>query len=107
MVFGYEINDQKVFFVYLIPSMNGHHYHIVNLKKTLISYSPLIVPYENIYVYQKQPRMKNSYLQPSCGFNILNTGVTISFYNCGMFHAKAGCMRRDITTIYAEFHLLV
>ena len=40
MVFGYEINDQKVFVVYLIPSMNGHHYPIVKLKKTLISYSP-------------------------------------------------------------------
>jgi len=51
--------------------------------------------------------MKNSYLQPSGGSNILNTGITISFYNSGMFHAKTGCMRRDITTIYAEFYLLV
>ena len=33
-------NDQKVFVGYLIPSMNGHQYPIVKLKKTLISYSP-------------------------------------------------------------------
>ena len=40
MVFGYEINDQKVFVGYLIPSVNGHHNPIVKLKKALISYSP-------------------------------------------------------------------
>jgi hypothetical protein len=39
MVFGYEINHQNVFVVKLIPSMNEHHYPIVKLRKTLISYS--------------------------------------------------------------------
>ena len=41
-VFGYEIKDQKVFIVCSIPSLDGHHYHVVKLKKTLISYSQLM-----------------------------------------------------------------
>src|SRR4029078_11836785 len=32
-------------------------------------------------MYQKQPRMKNSYLQPSYGSNILNTGIRIFTYS--------------------------
>ena len=55
-----------MFVVYLIPSMNGRHYPIVKLKKTLISYSPLmgVILWRYRVVYQKQLRMKNSYLKP-------------------------------------------